>query len=87
MKIEISNNLLEQSIGQKSDKALSMLYSEIVEFRRVGVLPGNSLLCNLSDELEKENNIPASILRRTEDAVLYEMARRYYNLVQDKCDE
>lgn len=87
MKIEISNNLLEQSIGQKSDKALSMLYSEIVEFRRVGVLPGNSLLCNLSDELEKENNIPASLLRRTEDAVLYEMARRYYNLVQKKFDE
>lgn len=87
MKIEISNNRVDQSIGQKSDKALSILYSEIVEFRRVGVLPGNSLLCNLSDELEKENNIPASLLRRTEDAVLYEMARRYYNLVQEKCDE
>lgn len=87
MKIEISNNRVDQSIGQKSDKELSMLYSEIVEFRRVGVLPGNSLLCNLSDELEKENNIPASLLRRTEDAVLYEMARRYYNLVQEKCDE
>ena len=87
MKIEISNNGLEQSIGQKSDKALSILYGEIVEFRRVGVLPGTSLLRNLSDELEKENNIPASLLRRTEDAVLYEMARRYYNLVQEKCDE
>lgn len=87
MKIEISNNCLDQSIGQKSDKALSLLYSEIVEFRRVGVLPDTSLLHNLSDELEKENNIPSSLLRRTEDAVLYEMARRYYNLVQEKCDE
>ena len=87
MKIEISNNLVDQSIGQKSDKSLSILYSEIAEFRRVGVLPGTSLLRNLSDELEKKNNIPASLLRRTEDAVLYEMARRYYNLVQEKCDE
>ena len=87
MKIEIDNHWLAQSIGQKSDKALSELYREIVEFRRVGVLPSSSVLRNLSDELEKEKNIPDSFLRSTEDAVLYEMARRYYNLVQTECDE
>ena len=82
MKIGIDNHWLAQSIGQKSDKDLSELYREIVEFRRIGVLPSSSVLRNLSKELEKEENIPDSFLRSTEDAVLYEMARRYHNLIQ-----
>ena len=78
--IEIDNNWLSQAVSKKNDDELAILFSEIAEFHKVGVLPAHSALRTLSGELEREKSIPsATFLRQTEDAVLYEMARRYYN--------
>lgn len=83
--IDIENNWLAQTIGQKNDNNLANLYTDIVEFRKTGLLSAHSTLRELSNELEKEMARPTTtFIRQLEDAVLYEMARRYYNLLQEK---
>lgn len=83
--IDIENNWLAKTIGQKNDHDLANLYTDIVGFRKTGLLPPHSTLRELTNELEKKMSIPSTtFMRQVEDAILYEMARRYYNLLQEK---
>ena len=79
MYIEIGGDWLSKVIGEKDDEHLFQMYREITEFHESGVLCNGSELRKLSDDLRRQMKIPENFLRMTEDAVLYEMARRYYN--------
>ena len=79
MYIEIGGDWLAKAIGEKDDEYLFQMYREIAEFHESGVLCKGSELRKLSDDLRRQKEIPENFLRMTEDAVLYEMARRYYN--------
>lgn len=79
MYIEIGGDWMSKVIGEKDDEYLFQMYREITEFHESGVLCKGSELRKLSDDLRRRKKIPENFLRMTEDAVLYEMARRYYN--------
>lgn len=83
MKIESRENWLSNIISNISDEDLCYMIEEISEFRRTGVLSDNA------SKLKEVNKQAADIcktsysevMRMTEDAVLFESARRYHNQI------
>ena len=80
MKIKQSNNWLGYRMASLKESEIDNLFREITDFRRTGILVGGCLR-----QLDKEfsDNVShtsyGDCMRLVEDAVLYEMARRYYN--------
>ena len=81
MIIKQKNNGLGAKMSAIPQNQLMILFEEIAEFRRTGILSGGELR-----DLEKEfsdnvSHTPYSeCMRLIEDEVLFEMSRRYYNL-------
>lgn len=80
MKIKQNNNWLGYRMASLKESEIDNLFREITDFRRTGILVGGFLR-----QLDKEfsDNVShtsyGDCMRLVEDAVLYEMARRYYN--------
>ena len=72
---------LSQMVANKTDQQLATMYEEVCIFRKTGVIPKEcQTLRDLAREIQavtKADNILE--LRMAEDALLYEMSRRYYN--------
>lgn len=78
--IEKRKNQISETIGAMSDGDLCILIEEIADFKKKGILIDNSNLSRIAEELHEKFKMPNDI-RMVEDAVLFEAARRYYNLV------
>lgn len=78
--IDARNNWLARLLSEKSDQDLRVLFAEINEYRETGLLKGTALR-ELEEYISKEytKTRGGEMLRTVEDAVLFEMARRYYN--------
>ena len=73
--IKQMNNWLGNRVEAFSDEDLREMFLEISDFRRTGLLTSPSKL----RKFEREFSDHDGYLRTVEDAVLFEMARRFYN--------
>lgn len=69
-------------MAELTDNELLCLFPDIAEFRRQGLLRGDSPVRDLDAKFRAACNTDNSMLRQVEDAVLYEMARRYNNALE-----
>lgn len=80
--INQTDTWLGQHMQKIDDGSLATLFKEIVEFRRTGILKSEQLR-NLAREFS--DNIThtdyGQNMRLIENEVLFEMSRRYYNLL------
>ncbi len=73
------HNWLGEYTSNMSNKHLCAVFKEIVEYRQEGVL-GGSLLRDFARIYAKNSlNSVSECIRLTEDAVLFEMSRRFHN--------
>lgn len=85
MLIQQKDNWLGHKMENISDPDLFALFEEITEFRRIGILVGGTLRAlerEFSDNVSKTSY--GECMRLVEDAVLYEMARRFHNALEQK---
>ena len=81
---EVRNNWMSKCIAKKTDQELYSLFAEINTYRESGVLVGN-LLRTLDEEISRNvtHTRIGEMLRQAEDAVIFEMARRYANNIDE----
>ena len=71
---------LSQMVAKKTDQQLVTMYEEVCIFRKTGVLPKEcQTLRDFAREIQAVTKADNIQLRMAEDALLYEMSRRYYN--------
>ena len=83
MFIQQKDNWLGHKMENASDADLIVLFEEITKFRGTGILVGGALRAlerEFSDNVSKTSY--GGCMRLVEDAVLYEMARRFHNASQ-----
>lgn len=66
-------------ISEKDDSLLLKVFEEITDFRNTGLLKGNYLRQIEAEVSETTHTRGGEMMRYVEDAVLYEISRRYYN--------
>ena len=86
MQIENRGHWIDQIMDKVSDYELTAMFADITEFRRTGLLKSGSPVRALDRILRKQCGQNDTMLRVVEDAVLYEMARRYNNMAEDDRD-
>jgi len=81
---EVRNNWMSELIAKKTDQELYSLFTEINAYRESGILVGN-LLRALDEEITRNitHTRIGEMLRQVEDAVIFEMARRYANNIEE----
>lgn len=80
---------LSQMVANKTDQQLVTMYGEVCIFRKTGVIPKEcQTLRDLAREIQAVTKADNIQLRMAEDALLYEMSRRYYNslYIEEKFD-
>lgn len=71
---------LSQLVAKKTDQQLVTMYEEVCIFRNTGVIPKEcQTLRDLAREIQAATKSDNIQLRMAEDALLFEMSRRYYN--------
>lgn len=70
---------IDDIMTQITNTELLRLFPDIAEFRRTGLLRPDSPVRALDSIFKAACHTKDSMLRQVEDAVLYEMARRYNN--------
>ena len=79
----IRENWLSKTISVLKDEELHNLFAEIYSYRETGVLKGKYLRAMEHSVSEHVTHTPAGEMIRTiENAVLFEMARRYANITE-----
>lgn len=81
MLIEKRNHWIDNMMSNIPDTEFLTLFSDITEFRHQGLLRADSPVRNLEARFRAECHTDDSMLRQVEDAILYEMARRYNNAI------
>ena len=76
--IDFVKNWLGTRMSQLSNEELCSIYEEIHSLRKTGLLSGDARLRELDTEFRREHDCDSN-LRLIEDAVLYEIGRRFYN--------
>lgn len=80
--IEARKNKLSSVISSLSDEELCTVFEEITDFKNSGILAEHSNLAKIAVELHEKFKVPYDI-RMVEDDILYEAARRFYNLSKE----
>lgn len=71
---------LSQMVANKTDQQLITMYEEVCIFRNTGVIPKEcQALRDLARDIQAVTRADNIQLRMAEDALLFEMSRRYYN--------
>lgn len=83
MQIENRNHWIDRIMDQVSDYELTAMFADLTEFRRTALLKPESPVRALDRIFRKQCGQSDTMLRVVEDAVLYEMARRYNNMTED----
>ena len=86
MQIENRNHWIDQIMDKVSDYELTAMFADLTEFRRTALLKPESPVRALDRIFRKQCGQSDTMLRVVEDAVLYEMARRYNNMAEDDRD-
>lgn len=76
--IEIHNDVLSIEISKLTNEDVCTIIEEIKEFKRTGLLAGDTNLRRIAKEIHDKYKLPNDV-RMIEDVVLYEAARRFYN--------
>lgn len=84
MQIENRNHWIDQIMEKVLDYELVAIFTDITEFRRTGLLKPESPLRVLDGIFRRQCGQSDTMLREVEDAVLYEMARRYNNVAESE---
>ena len=77
--MDVRTNKIAQAVAQFSTEDLNAAYQDIVQFRNTGVCPEGKLReleLVVRNVMEKKGEV----FRHTEDYILMEMARRFYNI-------
>jgi hypothetical protein len=82
MMIEKRNHWIDDMMADIPDADFLAIFSDIAEFRRRGLLRPDSPMRDLESRFRAACHTEDSMLRQVEDAVLYEMARRYNNALE-----
>ncbi|SFR07112.1 hypothetical protein [Desulfoscipio geothermicus] len=73
----------EKLVGKLTEDELRQAFKEIDDFRRTGILVQNGIVRKTHCEFEKQVNTELLSLRVTEDAILFEIAKRKYYHTQE----
>lgn len=84
MQIENRNHWIDQIMEKVSDYELTAMFTDITEFRRTALLKPESPVRALDRIFRNQCGQSDTMLRMVEDAVLYEMARRYNNMAEEE---
>ena len=77
--MDVRSNKIAQAVAKFSTEDLNNAYKDIVQFRNTGICPDGKLReleLVVRDVMEQESEV----FRHTEDYILMEMARRFYNI-------
>lgn len=80
--MDVRKNKIAQAVAQFSADDLNAAYKDIVAFRNTGVCPDGKLReleLVVRDVMEQKSEV----FRHTEDYILMEMARRFYNITNN----
>lgn len=80
--IEKRNHWIDDMMADIPDADFLAIFSDIAEFRRRVLLRPDSPMRDLESRFRAACHTEDSMLRQVEDAVLYEMARRYNNALE-----
>lgn len=75
---DVNSNWFAARVSELSDDDLCAVYEEVHDFRKTGILDGDAALRKLDREFREQFDSNSS-LRLVEDAVLFEIGRRFYN--------
>ena len=76
--MDVRNNKIAKAVAQLSVEDLNAAYKDIIVFRETGCCPDGKLReveKTIRSVMEQKNEV----FRHTEDCILMEMARRFYN--------
>ena len=77
--MEVRENKIAQAVAQFSTDDLNAAYKDIVAFRNTGVCPDGKLR-EIELVVRGVMEQKSEVFRHTEDYILMEMARRFYNM-------
>lgn len=77
--MDARKNKIAQAVAQFSTEDLNAAYQDIVQFRNTGVCPDGKLR-ELELVVREVMEQQSEVFRHTEDYILMEMARRFYNI-------
>jgi hypothetical protein len=77
--MDVRTNKIAQAVAQFSTEDLNAAYKDIVQFRNTGVCPEGKLR-ELELVVRNVMEQKGEVFRHTEDYILMEMARRFYNM-------
>lgn len=79
--IKSNNSWLGNRLANLREHELCSLFFEIADFHNTGVLIQNSQMRELARDFSSNvtHTNPSENMRLVEEAILYEMSRRYYN--------
>lgn len=79
--IPYKHNYIGEHLSNISDEELCVIFKEIAEYRQEGILNGNSLRDLAKVYADVLQTSVSECIRLTEDAVLFEMSRRFHNIL------
>lgn len=77
--MEARQNKIAQAVAHFSNDELNAAYKDIVQFRNTGVCPDGKLR-EIEKVVRDVMEQKSEVFRHTEDCILMEMARRFYNI-------
>lgn len=81
------NHPISQYCAAQDSAVLSDVFRDIYQYRNTGVVPDPGALLHFKAGLEPATGLRDLDLRLVEDAVLFEMARRYFNDEEGRAHE
>lgn len=81
--MDVRKNKIAQAVAQFSTEDLNAAYQDIVQFRNTGVCPDGKLR-ELEVVVREIMEQKSEVFRHTEDYILMEMARRFYNITNNE---
>ena len=81
--MDVRKNKIAQAVAQFSTDDLNAAYKDIVAFRNTGVCPDGKLR-ELELVVRGVMEQKSEVFRHTEDYILMEMARRFYNITNNE---
>lgn len=83
--MEARRNKIAQRVAQFSDQEIAAAYQNIVDWKNTGVLcDGPCKLEEIACAIQEEMGWQQTDYRKTEDAILIEAGRRFFNVIVEK---
>lgn len=82
--MKVRNNKIASVVSTFSDAELALAYVDINHFKETGDIKYNGWFSKIEKEVRLKNHMSTECYHYAESEILLEIARRFYNSIQDK---